>query len=195
MSTLPLTAPAITADVAVILPITTVPCPILAEPLDCISPEIFALLANTSLAIIAPSIVPLTVSFPQQATLPSTVPNTSIEPTESKSPLTTRPAVITAVSSAICSNSDLGSSCATLSLNVSIASLSLLSSASSLSVIDSLLSEPVSSLFIPAANLARSLSSNVLTIISSLTSFPSLLNTSLELSSDLLPNNPILILH
>jgi hypothetical protein len=59
----PLTAPAMTAEVATILPTITVPCPILTEPLASISPSICALLANTSLALELPVMLPLTVSF------------------------------------------------------------------------------------------------------------------------------------
>ena len=60
----PLTAPAITADVAEMLPITTVPAPIFAVPVVTTSPSIFAESANNSDEELLPLIAPVISSLP-----------------------------------------------------------------------------------------------------------------------------------
>ena len=95
----PLTAPAITAEVAAIFPTITEPAPILAVPVVETSPSILALSAKNSDETLLPFTTPVMVNLPLHLTLPTMVPSTSIDPVDSKSPVIFIPFVIIAFSS------------------------------------------------------------------------------------------------
>ena len=97
----PLTAPAITAAVAVMLPLTTVLGPTLTEPLHLMLPTILAPSANTSSAVELPVISPVTSSLPSIEILPLTIPCTSSEPSDVISPVTFIPLITTPTSIAL----------------------------------------------------------------------------------------------
>ena len=78
----PLTAPAITALVAEILPMITELCPILTLPSLTISPVTFAPSANTSEALELPKMLPVTFNLPRTSILPVMLPTTSMEPSD-----------------------------------------------------------------------------------------------------------------
>ena len=70
----PLTAPAITAEVAVMLPIITEPTPILAVPVVTTSPSILAASAKNSAEDEFPFTLPVTTSLPLHVTSPEISP-------------------------------------------------------------------------------------------------------------------------
>ncbi len=70
----PFTAPAITADVAEILPMITDPAPIFTVPELTTSPSIFATSAKNSDELVFPFTVPVTTIFPLQLIFPFIVP-------------------------------------------------------------------------------------------------------------------------
>ena len=70
----PFTAPAITAEEAVMLPMITEPAPILTVPVLTTSPSIFATSAKNSEDELLPLITPVTTNLPLHETLPFTVP-------------------------------------------------------------------------------------------------------------------------
>ena len=70
----PLTAPAITADVAVIFPMITEPTPTLAVPVVTTSPSIFAASAKNSAEEEFPVTLPAITSLPLHVTSPTISP-------------------------------------------------------------------------------------------------------------------------
>ena len=95
----PLIAPAITAELAEILPITTDPIPIFTVPVLLTSPSIFAASAKNSEELLLPSKIPVITNLPLHVTFPPILPRISMEPSAFISPLMLVPSVITVVSS------------------------------------------------------------------------------------------------
>ena len=87
----PFTAPAITPEVPVISPNTTVPRPTFTLPSLMILPSILSVFTYTSAAEVFPFTLPVIDNLPKHSTSPFTVPNTSSAPSEEILPLITVP--------------------------------------------------------------------------------------------------------